>query len=69
MRAATVREFRDHATKLLRRGDPKDVDVLALTLSLKYPLWSNDRNFEGTGIERFTTAQLLKLLFEQEAER
>jgi predicted nucleic acid-binding protein len=46
--------------------DPKDVEVLALTLSLGYPLWSNDRDFEGTGIEQITTAQLLKVLFEQE---
>jgi predicted nucleic acid-binding protein len=46
--------------------DPKDVEVLALTLSLGYPLWSNDRDFEGTGIEQIATAQLLKVLFEQE---
>ena len=35
---------------------------LALALHLKLPLWSNDRDFEGTGVERFTTAQLLSKL-------
>jgi predicted nucleic acid-binding protein len=48
--------------------DPKDVEVLALALSLGYPLWSNDRDFEGTGIQQFTTARLLNMLFEQESE-
>jgi len=48
----------------IERRDPKDVDVLALTLSLDYPLWSNDRDFEGTGVELFTTAQLLKVLYD-----
>lgn len=43
--------------------DPDDVDVLALTLWLGVPLWSNDRDFVDTGIERFTTAQLLRVLF------
>src|SRR5438445_8163074 len=27
---------------------------------LGVPLWSNDRDFEETGVERFTTAQLLR---------
>lgn len=43
--------------------DPDDVDVLALTLWFGVPLWSNDRDFADTGIERFTTAQLLRVLF------
>ena len=43
--------------------DPDDVDVLALALWLGVPLWSNDRDFADTGIERFTTAQLLRVLF------
>ena len=26
------------------------------------PLWSNDNDFEGCGVERVTTAELLKML-------
>src|SRR5437763_216892 len=105
MRTATVREFRDQATTLLkatepilvtRRGkivgvflpssgsavpleikrdlfyaltdgigrrDPDDIDVLALALRLQAPLWSNDRDFERTGVEQMTTPDLLKLFF------
>ena len=43
--------------------DPKDVDFLALTLHLGLPLWSNDRDFEGMGIEHLTTARLLAVFF------
>jgi predicted nucleic acid-binding protein len=38
--------------------------VLALALHLGVPLWSNDRDFEDTGVSRFTTAELLAVLFE-----
>jgi len=50
------------ATTRIGDRDPKDVDVLALALTLGYPLWSNDHDFEGTGIVLFTTASLLKHL-------
>lgn len=46
------------ARKRIADRDPDDVDVLALALSLDVPVWSNDRDFEGTGIERITTAEL-----------
>jgi predicted nucleic acid-binding protein len=42
--------------------DPDDVDMLALALELKIPLWSNDRDFEGTGVEWLTTEDLLHKL-------
>lgn len=42
--------------------DPDDVDVLALALHLRLPVWSNDNDFEGTGVEWSTTAELLKAL-------
>lgn len=48
--------------------DPDDAEVLALALHLKLPLWSNDRDFEGTGVERFTTAQLLRKLLRESGE-
>jgi predicted nucleic acid-binding protein len=66
LRPYPPRAYRDsiaEARRRVERRDPDDVDVLALTLRLEVPLWSNDRDFEGTGIERLTTAQLLRLFF------
>lgn len=50
------------ARRLIEWRDPDDVEILALTLQLKVPLWSNDNDFEGCGIERLTTAELLRTL-------
>jgi predicted nucleic acid-binding protein len=50
------------AHKRIGWRDPDDVELLALTLHFKVPLWSNDNDFEGCGVERYTTAQLLKRL-------
>ncbi|HME59381.1 MAG TPA: PIN domain-containing protein [Terracidiphilus sp.] len=50
------------ARRLIAWRDPDDIEILALTLHLKIPLWSNDNDFEGCGIERFTTAGLLNKL-------
>jgi predicted nucleic acid-binding protein len=50
------------ARKLVGLRDPDDVEVLALALHLKLPLWSNDNDFEDTGIEQYTTAESLKKL-------
>ena len=63
--AMSYRKFLSEAQARIGNRDPKDVDVLALTLALEYPLWSNDRDFEWTGVKQFTTAQLLKVLFEK----
>jgi predicted nucleic acid-binding protein len=38
------------------------VDLLALALQLDIPVWSNDSDFEGTGVEWYTTARLMKAL-------
>jgi predicted nucleic acid-binding protein len=57
--------YEDHlkeAEERIARRDPNDVDVLALTLKLTCPLWSNDKDFDDVGVERFTTAQLLRKL-------
>ena len=51
------------ARRRIERRDPDDVEVLALTLRLGVPLWSNDRDFEEARVERFTTGQLLRLFF------
>jgi predicted nucleic acid-binding protein len=50
------------ARKLIAQRDADDVDILALALYLRLPLWSNDNDFEDTGIEWYTTAELLKKL-------
>ncbi len=50
------------ATKRIGKRDPDDVELLALAIALKLPVWSNDRDFEGTGVEWLTTEELLKRL-------
>jgi len=60
-RASYAREL-GKARRLIERRDPDDVDILALTLHLRIALWSNDSDFEATGIEWYTTAELLKKL-------
>jgi predicted nucleic acid-binding protein len=50
------------AKKRIGKRDLDDVDVLALALKLSLPVWSNDNDFEGCGVEWQTTAELLKTL-------
>jgi predicted nucleic acid-binding protein len=50
------------ARKKMHDRDPDDAELLALALALKIPIWSNDNDFGTTGIEWYTTAQLLKKL-------
>lgn len=58
------REFyedqRAQAEEQIAWRDPQDVDVLALTLKLQCPLWSNDNDFDKAAVTRYTTAQLLR---------
>jgi len=42
--------------------DPEDVELLALALHLRVPVWSNDNDFEDAGVEWYTTAELLQKL-------
>jgi predicted nucleic acid-binding protein len=64
----TVVERSDYQQKLatarrrIGKRDPDDVDVLALALALNLPVWSNDNDFEDSGVEWHTTAELLKIL-------
>ncbi len=59
--ASYVRSLAE-AARRLRGRDTDDSDVLALALHLDAPVWSNDHDFDGTGIEVHTTARLLKRL-------
>ena len=61
--ARMYRQSMAEARRRISKRDPKDVDVLALTLHLGLPLWSNDRDFDEAGIEYLTTARLLAMFF------
>jgi predicted nucleic acid-binding protein len=50
------------ARRRIGRRDPDDVDLLALAIYLKLPVWSNDNDFENTGVVWYTTASLLAAL-------
>lgn len=47
--------------------DPQDIEILALALELGRPLWTNDKDFEHTTIQTFTTAELLSIYFPKPA--
>ena len=49
-----------HAEALIR--DASDAELLALALELQFPIWSQDKDFLGTGVPCFNTAQLAALL-------
>lgn len=53
-----------HAHKRLAKRDPTDVDLLALALTEKCPVWSQDKDFEDGGVDLYTTERLLKMLDE-----
>ncbi len=50
------------AVKRTGGRDPDDAELLALALHLELPVWSNDKDFEQAGVERFTTEDLLREL-------
>ena len=49
----------------LKDRDPEDAHALALARALTLPLWSNDRDLRGLGVECYPTARLLRLLTEE----
>jgi predicted nucleic acid-binding protein len=50
------------AKKRIGQRDPDDIELLALALAFDVPVWSNDKDFEGTGVEWLTTEKLLRQL-------
>jgi predicted nucleic acid-binding protein len=60
--ASSYQPAMPRARRALSRRDPDDTDTLALALQFDLPVWSNDRDFEGTGVTQHTTARLLKML-------
>lgn len=55
-------DFIKKASKKLSDRDEDDIELLALAMKLNVPVWSNDRDFQHSGIEVYTTAKLLKIL-------
>ena len=49
----------------LKDRDPEDAHALALARVLALPLWSNDRDLRGQGIDCYPTARLLRLLVDE----
>jgi predicted nucleic acid-binding protein len=51
------------ATDLIGKRDPEDVELVALALALKCPVWSNDNDLvELKQIKTYTTAEMLRIL-------
>ena len=59
---ATYTASMAEARKRIGRRDPDDVELLALAMQLEIPLWSNDNDFENTGVVWYTTEELLAFL-------
>ncbi len=58
-------EYRHKLAEARRRigeRDPDDVELLALALHLRIPVWSNDDDFSSARAPWFTTAHLLERL-------
>ncbi len=55
-------DYLEEATQYLGERDPDDVPLAALALSLRIPIWSNDRDFEEVPLTVYSTARLLKAL-------
>lgn len=45
-----------------RIRDTKDAELLALALELRIPVWTNDRDFRGTGVQKYPTGLLLRAM-------
>ena len=50
------------ARRQIGSRDPDDIELLALALRLRIPLWSNDRDFTSAKVKLFTTEALLRRL-------
>jgi len=50
------------ARSRMAKRDPDDAHPLALAMALELPLWSNDKDLDGHGAVRLTTAKLLAIL-------
>jgi predicted nucleic acid-binding protein len=49
------------AMERIGKIDPDDVPLLALALALEIPVWSNDGDFKGTGVELLTSSIIMRM--------
>jgi predicted nucleic acid-binding protein len=47
--------WRDEALARIKRRDPDDWPILATALAIDCPIWTEDRDFFGTGVATWTT--------------
>ncbi|MDR2973150.1 MAG: hypothetical protein LBV00_00340 [Propionibacteriaceae bacterium] len=47
--------WRDEALARINRCDPDDWPILAATLAIDCPIWTEDKDFFGTGVATWTT--------------
>ena len=60
--ASAYRRKMAAARRRLEERDPDDVELLALALHLRIPVWSNDADFASARTPWLTTAELLSRL-------
>jgi len=56
------KSFLPIASKIISQRDMDDIELLALAMKLKVPIWSNDRDFTSFDVKVYTTAKLLKVI-------
>lgn len=52
----------EEARRAIDARDPDDAHVLALAMTLDLPIWSNDKDLAGHGVDVYPTAVLLAIL-------
>lgn len=57
--ASAYEPFREEATGRMAGGEPDDWPAVAVALSLSLPVWSQDKDFEESGLQVYTTGDLL----------
>ncbi len=45
---------------MIGKRDPHDFHLLALSMKLNCPIWSNDKDFEGIGVKVHSTLDLMR---------
>jgi predicted nucleic acid-binding protein len=53
--AADYFAFKQAAMRRVAKRDPDDWPILATALFMKAPIWTEDRDFFGTGVATWTT--------------
>ena len=59
---STYARSMSEARRRIGNRDPDDIPLLALAISYDIPVWSNDKDFEGTGVSWLITEKVLRQL-------